>query len=151
MSQQGPNRFIKAALIGGGVGGFVSALPILNILNCCFCLLNMGGAALAVSMYLKENPNERLNNQDAALCGGIAGAFAGLVASLLGLIMNLIAAPLLAAFYRSLPPDIASKIAMSSGWGIIGIPVNIALYGAFGALGGFLAMQLFFKDRAAAS
>jgi hypothetical protein len=32
--------------------------------------------------------------------------------------------------------------------GILGIPTSAILYGAFGALGGFLALTMFFQDRA---
>jgi hypothetical protein len=148
-TEQGPARFFKAAGIGGAIGGVASAIPLINWLNCCFCLLNMGGAVLAVHFYLKEFPNERLNNSDAALCGGMAGVVAGVIASVLGLLMNLLLGTFIASIYASLPPDLASKLAMQSSFGIIGIPVNAIIYGAFGALGGFLAMQLFFKERSA--
>ncbi|MEO5728628.1 MAG: hypothetical protein ABI134_28975 [Byssovorax sp.] len=37
----------------------------------------------------------------------------------------------------------------TAGGGILGIPVSIVMFSAMGALGGFLAMQLFWKDRLA--
>jgi hypothetical protein len=109
----------------------------------------MAGAVVAVSIYLKDNPAERLNNGDAAMCGGMAGGIAGVVAGILGLLFNLMLGTFVASIYASLPPDVASKLAMQGSWGILGIPVGAIIYGAFGALGGFLAMQLFFKDRQA--
>lgn len=150
----GPERFLKAALIGGAIGGVASSLPILNLLNCCFCLLNMGGAAMAVGIHLKDNPAERLDNGDAALCGGFAGMMAGVVVGVLGFLMQLVMGSALAAVYSSLasilPPDVISKMMMQTGTSILYIPIYVLLYGAFGALGGFLSMHLFFKDRTAA-
>jgi hypothetical protein len=47
-------------------------------------------------------------------------------------------------------PDIASAVSASS-TGAVGqfvmIPLNIVIYAAFGALGAFLGMKLFFKSR----
>jgi hypothetical protein len=146
----GAQRFFKYGLIGGAVGGVLSSIPFLNLLNCCFCLLNLVGSTLAVALYLKESPNERLSSSDAALCGGIAGAVAGLVAGVLGLILSLAMGTMLASFYASLPPQVASNMTISGLSAIIQIPFYMIGYGGMGALGGFLSMQLLFKDRLAA-
>lgn len=127
----------------------LSAIPVLNWLNCCFCLLNIAGVAIGLSMYLKANPTENITSSDAAGAGAISGATAGLISGIVGMIMNLIVGGIMTAMYRSLPPDVARAMAQSSAMGVGGIPVSIILYGAFGALGGVLSMQLFFKDRLA--
>lgn len=148
----GPERFLKAALIGGAIGGVASSLPILNLFNCCFCLLNMGGAAMAVGIYLKDSPSERIGNGDAALCGGFAGMTAGVVVGILGVLMQFVAGSAMVALYGHLasilPPDILSKMTMQMGMSFAYLPLYVILYGAFGALGGFLSLHLFFKDRA---
>lgn len=147
----GPERFLKAAAIGGAIGGVASSLPVLNLLNCCFCLLNMAGAAAAVGMYLKDNPSERITSGDAAMCGGFAGMIAGVVVGILGVVMQVVAGSALMALYGHLatvlPPDVIAKMTMQAGWSIAYIPLYVILYGLFGALGGFLSLNLFFKDR----
>ncbi len=57
---------MKSAAIGGAIGGVLSAIPLLNMLNCCFCLLCMAGAVIGLQLYLKESPNENLSNGGAA-------------------------------------------------------------------------------------
>lgn len=151
--QTGMGRFFKSAVIGGVIGGVLSSIPLLNILNCCFCLLNMAGAIIGLQMYLKENPQEQLSNGDAASCGAISGATTGVVAGILGMIVSAATGggANLAAL-KALPPDVARNIGpmMAGGilWGLIAIPIGMIIYGAFGALGGVLGMTLFFKDRA---
>jgi phosphotransferase system glucose/maltose/N-acetylglucosamine-specific IIC component len=136
------------ALIGGAIGGVLSGIPILNFLNCCFCALNMAGAGMGVGMFLKANPNERVSAGEAAGSGAISGALSGLIAGVLGLIMNVVLRSVLIEFYKSvLPPDMRRQLVASMGMGVAQIPINIALYAGFGALGGFLAMQFFYKDR----
>lgn len=145
---QGPNRFLKSALIGGAVGGVASSIPLINWLNCCFCLLNMAGAAFALSLYLKENPTARISTNDAAICGGMAGVFAGVIAGIGTLITRVVSASLLATLLPTLPPDFYKSVGWQSSMGFLGIPASAILYGAFGALGGFLALTIFFQDRA---
>jgi len=136
-------------LIGGVIGGVLSSIPIISLLNCCFCLPNMAGVAIGLSMFLKSHPQDNLSAGEAAGGGAMAGAVAGLIAGILGLIMNMIVGGMMAGFYRSMPPQFARAMAQATAGGVMAIPLNLFLYGAMGALGGFLAMQLFFKDRLA--
>lgn len=148
----GANRFFKTAAIGGAIGGVLSSIPLLNILNCCFCLLCMAGSIIGVQMYLKENPQEQLTNGDAATSGAISGVVTGLIAGILGLIINLITGGANMAALKSLPPDVARNMGPLLAGGIVGglimLVVGTIFYTAFGALGGVLGMTLFFKDRA---
>jgi hypothetical protein len=142
-------RFLKPALLGGTVGGVLSSIPLLNLLNCCFCLLNVAGAALAVSLYLKEHPNERLSSNDAALCGALAGVTAGVITGVLDIVIKLVFGTLLSGLYASFPPEIAANLAVTGVTAVFYIPGYAIAYGAMGALGGFAAMQFLFKDRLA--
>ncbi|KYF78861.1 hypothetical protein BE17_22505, partial [Sorangium cellulosum] len=146
---QNLERFLKPGLIGGVVGGVLSGLPLVNLLNCCFCLLNVAGAAVAVSLYLNEHPHERLSGNDAALCGAIAGAAAGLIAGVFDLVIKVLFGTLLGGLYASLPPDLVKNLAIGSLATAIYIPFYAIAYSAMGALGGFLSLQLLFKDRLA--
>jgi hypothetical protein len=141
----GMDRFFKPGLLGGLIGGVLSSIPLLNLLNACFCLLIMVGAAAAVFFYLKDNPNERLGGGDAAMCGGIAGAVAGVIAGLLGMILSLTIGTALSGLTGRLPG--ASSLAFSGIAAVVAIPIYAIMYGGMGALGGFLSMQVFFKDR----
>ncbi len=140
-------RFTKTAVIGGVIGGVLSGIPLLGILNCCFCMLNIVGAAIGISMYLKQNPGENISNGDAAISGSISGAVAGLISGVLTFLTSLALGSMMAGFYRSLPSGAGRMMLQSGARGAVGIVVNPFLYAAFGALGGFLAMQIFFKDR----
>ena len=79
-------------------------IPILKLLNCCLCMLNMGGAAIGLSMYLKEHPNERISNGDAALSGAMSGAVAGLVAGVIGFVISMASTALIAQVMKQVPP-----------------------------------------------
>jgi hypothetical protein len=146
----GVGRLLKTALIGGAIGGVLSAIPILKFLNCCFCLLNMGGAAVGVSMYLKEHPTEKITNGDALASGAISGGLAGLIAAICELVVNLLVGTALSGTYRkALPHDVSRLMVKLAGQGVIGVVTAPLFYAVFGSLAGFLALQLFFKDRIA--
>jgi hypothetical protein len=125
----------------------LSAIPVFNILNCCFCLLNVAGAGIGISMYLKEHPGENLSSGDAAISGAISGAVAGLIAGIAGFITSLVLGSLLAGLYKSMSPDVARALASAGARGIGSIFIYPFIYGGFGALGGFASMHLFFKER----
>jgi len=140
-------RFTKYVVIGAVISGVASGIPILGALNCCFCLLNMAGIVLALSMYLKAEPGDMVSGGEAALFGAAAGAGAGLISSLLSMVMNLVMGSVIASMMSNLPGASRSMIGSSAALGVFFIPVAILLFAAFGALGGFLGMQLFFKTR----
>jgi len=108
----------------------------------------MAGAAFALSMYLKDNPHERISSSDAAICGGMTGIIAGAVAGIGGLLTGVISGTLLVKLFPSLPPDVYRSLGWQTGMGVLGIPANALIYGMFGALGGFLSLTVFFQDRA---
>jgi hypothetical protein len=145
----GIGRLAPTALIGGAVGGVLSAIPLFNVLNCCFCLLNLVGVGIGLAMFFRSNPNEKINAGEAAASGAISGALAGVISSILGVITNLVLGPLLFSMYSSFPRELRQAMRQSAASGIIGIPVSVLMFTAIGALGGFLAMQLFWKDRLA--
>ncbi len=127
----------------------LSAVPLVQALNCCFCMLNLVGAGIGLSMYFKDHPGEKISNGDAAGSGAISGAMAGLIAGIVGLIKSLFVSQ--AAIHdavRQLPPDLRPMVMwIAAGGGVLGLIIGPLIYGAFGALGGYLSMLLFFKDR----
>jgi hypothetical protein len=131
----------------------VHAIPYLGrALSCCFCLPTLAGAALAVAMYLKERPNERMSASDGAICGGIVGVISGVLAAILGWIVALVFGAMNMAFLGSVMrnvPNFMSGLAFGGMGLFFAIPFNGVVYGGMGALGGFLALQLFYKNRLA--
>jgi hypothetical protein len=87
------------------IGGILCAIPLFNLLNCCFCLLNMAGAAIGVSMYLKQNEGEKITNGEAAVSGAISGTIAGVIAGIAGFVMWLALGATLAALMRTMPRE----------------------------------------------
>ena len=144
--QQGLQRFQKHGLIGGAIGGVASAIPVLNVLNGCFCILVAAGAVMGVKMYLDEHPGEMLSDADGATIGAIAGAVAGVISGVVGMIFSLALASVFASIYAAIP-GAGGMMAGSLMGAIWRIPMAIVVMGGFGALYGFLSMQLFFKDR----
>lgn len=143
----GIGRFTKHMVLGAVFGGLFSSIPLLNCLNLLFCLLNIAGIALALHLYLKSAPGDTVSNGEAAIFGTISGAGAGLIAGLLGLALNAVMMKALAPFLKELGPQVEQQIAAQGAMGLIMVPVNVLLFAGFGALGGFLAMQVFFKAR----
>lgn len=146
---RGPGRLLKSAVIGGVAGGLLSAIPLVNVLNCCFCMLNLAGVTLGLHLHLRAHPDEGLTQSDAAVLGGISGAVAGLVTSLAGIALSLFVETVTASLYHSLPPDLAKSLARTSAESLVAIPGYVAAYGVVGAIGGVICLQLFFKNRIA--
>jgi hypothetical protein len=73
---------VQPALIGGLVGGLLSALPLISGGNLCCCLWIVSGGAVAAYMLQQ--------NQSAPITQG-EGAFVGLLAGLAGAVVYLVA------------------------------------------------------------
>jgi len=145
---KGIGRFTKHMIIGAVISGVVCSIPIVSCLNSLFCVLNMAGIVLALHLYLKAFPDDMLNTNESLIFGAIAGAGAGIITTILGIFVNMLVGAAMAA----LTSKFASGFPLGSmvGVGAFSIfmaPVTIVLYAAFGLLGSFLGMKLFFKTR----
>jgi hypothetical protein len=153
-----PRRFFPAVAIGGGVTGFVLALPILgDILRCALCIGVMGGSVLSMKLWLDAHRAENLTPVDAAMLGATSGAVCGGASWLVSMPIRLAFGHSLSDFFmereflpdflkvniRSLYTDDFASIFMS-------LPLEVMLYAVMGALGGFLALQFVFSARRAA-
>jgi len=145
---QGIGRFTKYMIIGAVVSGVVCSVPVLNCANFFFCFMNMGGILLAMWLFFKASPDDKLTINESLLFGAIAGAGAGLVMGFLG-VMSTVIISLTSLIMRIIgywkviglvtPPAKAGSVFM--------IPVWVVLFAGFGLLGSFLGMKLFFKTR----
>jgi len=73
----------SAVLLGGLFIGVLSALPIVNIANCC-CLWILGGGALAAALAQQDDPQPL-----GLLEGARIGLRAGLVGALIWLVVSM--------------------------------------------------------------
>ena len=102
---------IQAAALGGLFIGVLSALPIVNVANCC-CLWILGGGALSSYLLQQNEPRPPGIGRGAAVgvLAGIAGAFAWLFLSLvLDSVMAPIQERMVGAMVRNaqdMPPDV---------------------------------------------
>ncbi len=74
---------LQPALFGGLFIGVLSALPIINIANCC-CLWIIGGGVLATYLTQQNHPYPI-----AASDGALAGLLAGLIGGVLGTMLSI--------------------------------------------------------------
>ncbi len=136
-------------VVGGVISGVLSMIPLLNLLNCCFCLLNIGGVLGGMAMHLGRAPDDKMSMGEAAGFGAAAGAIGGVVMSVGGVVMNFALGALLADLYRSISPQLAAQFGASAAAGIFAIPVYAVLFAGFGALAGVLGISVFWKSRQA--
>ncbi len=83
---------LQSALLGGVFIGVLSALPIVNVANCC-CLWIVGGGVLAA--YLEQqNGRGSITVRHGALAGLAAGAIGAVVWVFASLVLDVFMAPL---------------------------------------------------------
>lgn len=100
--QEKPNK-LRIALIAGGAIAFVSAVPGLNLINCCCCAGIILGGFLAAYLHRQEYQPEMppMESSDAL----IVGLTAGLVSAFGTTVLNLL--------FMALFGDAAGEIARS--------------------------------------
>ena len=82
---------LQPALFGGLFIGVLSALPIINIGNCC-CLWVIGGGVLATYLMQQNHPYP-IAAADGALVGLLAGLIGGVLGTLLSIPIEMMMGP----------------------------------------------------------
>ncbi len=100
-------KYWRPALIAGIIGGFISAIPIINLANCC-CLWIVATVVWAAYMYKSENGYVDIG--PGAALGALTGGIAGFVSAFLGLTFTAVFG--LGAFYQSLAMKMYSHMNM---------------------------------------
>jgi hypothetical protein len=150
----------QAVLLGGLFIGVLSALPIVNIANCC-CLWIIGGGALAAYLAQQDDPQPLglLTGARTGFRAGVAGAVIWLVASLAvdAMIAPLQqrAADMMLRSAADLPPDVRAWLETigerTSGplRFVLGFLFQLFIASPFAALGGLLGAAVFAREGSA--
>src|SRR3954471_3171197 len=88
--QPGPPR-LHPAVFGGLFIGVLSALPLINLANCC-CLWVIGGGVLATYL-LQQNYPLPVSAADGALVGLLAGLVGGVIGVMLSIPIEMAMGP----------------------------------------------------------
>jgi hypothetical protein len=83
------NSKLRAAIIGGGVIGLLSAIPYVRLGNVICCLWIVVGGALACYLYIKQSAAP-VSVGEGALLGGIAGVIGWAVQILIGVPLTIL-------------------------------------------------------------
>ncbi len=152
MTNERPSMFVPA-LIGGGLAGILSGVPLIN---CLCCLWIIGGAMLAAYLLTKDS-KVPLSSGD----GAIVGALAGVIAAIVDFFVSIPFQAMSEDIFRNVM-DRFSEYAdeMPQGWeslmegggleasmamNILGLLIAAVVFSILGALGGILGMSMFGK------
>jgi len=141
------------ALVGGGLAGILSAIPIIN---CLCCLWIVGGAMLAAYLLTKES-KVPLSSGD----GAIVGVFAGIVAAIVDFFVSIPFQAMSEDIFRNVMERFSEYAEeMPPGWesfmeggafeasvamNILGLLIAAVVFSILGALGGILGISMFRK------
>ncbi|MEW6321721.1 MAG: hypothetical protein AB1635_11645, partial [Acidobacteriota bacterium] len=145
---------LQAALLGGVAIGVLSALPIVNIANCCCAWILLGGGLSAY--LLQQNQPAPITAGDGALVGLAAGAIGAVVWSVLSIPIAAALGPFQAALIertlataRDMPPEArvwlesmrGNSAVIGLGW-FLGLIVMLIVGSLFAMLGGLFGALL---------
>ena len=147
--------FFLSALIAGVIIGFLGNLPLLNLINCIFCIWVWVGGILSVFLYHRFQHGERdLSGAQGAGLGAVAGIIGALVGVVVYALTSFISMPLFDNLARAL--QIQGDLPFQSGgiWGTLAsafffLTINAVLYPIFGAISGLIAASVFWKQQKA--
>src|SRR5262245_3276363 len=146
---------LQPAFWGGLLIGVLSALPVVNIGNCCCCLWVLVGGGLAAYLRQQNTPYQ-IQAAEGAIVGMIAGAIGGVIQSVLSIPLEMMAGPLQQQImdrvlsnpevdpqFREMMENLATH---SGGLRIVGMLVTVVIYTVFGLFGGLLGAAIFKKN-----
>jgi len=144
---------LQPALFGGLFIGVLSALPLINIGNCC-CLWVIGGGVLATYLMQQNHPYP-ITAADGALVGLLAGLIGGVIGTLLSIPVDMMMGPfqrqLIERILSSNPDFPAETRAMLENMNVgaaataFKLVFSVIIGLIFGMLGGLLGVALFKK------
>jgi hypothetical protein len=147
---------LQPALLGGIFTGVLSALPFVNIANCC-CLWILAGGAIAAYLDQQNNPSRPTTAGRGAMVGAAAGIVSAFVWLVVSLAMQSIIGPMqerlmqqILSSARDVPPEMRGMLeAFGQGRSALGTVVGfffmLCLGTIFSAIGGAIG-AVFFKN-----
>ena len=151
---------LQPALYGGLFIGVLSALPIVNLGNCCCCLWVVAGGMLAVYLRQQNAPFAVTSAE-----GALVGLMAGLIGGVIGTIISIPMAAMMGPFQQQImeriiatQPDFPAETRemieraanRSGGLAAAGIVIQfvwmVCTGAIFGMLGGLLGVAVFKKN-----
>ena len=149
---------LQPALLGGVAIGVLSALPVINLANCCCAWILFGGALSAYLM--QQNHAEPIQIGDGAIVGllaGVVGAFVWVMISVpIGMVMAPIESGLASQMMRDateMAPEFREFLEGIGGRPMIGIGLVVGFFlmlcvsTLFGMLGGLFGALMFRKNQ----
>jgi hypothetical protein len=146
-----PPKF-QPALLGGLFAGILSALPFVNIANCC-CLWVIAGGVIAAYVMQQNHPSP-ISIGDGAAVGFLAGVIGAIVAAAVSLPINMFLTPMLPGLSdsmwhsrRDMPPEVRDVMKQIPPWtlAVIGGAIFIVIELIFSTLGGLFGALIFRK------
>ena len=151
----------ESALLGGVFIGVLSALPVVNVANCC-CVWIIGGGVLTAYLEHQHDPSSVTIAR-----GAFLGLVAGIVGALVWLLASLALNPLLGPFQQAMSESLArvaadadptvraqleqiSAASSSPFRYVLGFVGQLFIGIAFGAAGGALGAAIFRRPGPAA-
>ena len=147
---------MQPALIGGLFIGILSALPIVNLCNCC-CVWVLGGGALAAYLQ-QQNQQPPITVAQGARAGLLAGVVAAFVWLVAAQALDVVMAPLqerlateMLRGARDFPPEVrdwleTAREGSSAGGYVLGFFLMLIGGSAVSALGGAIGAAYFRND-----
>lgn len=148
---------LQPALFGGLFIGVLSALPFVNLANCC-CLWVICGGALATYLMQQNHPYA-IATADGALVGLLAGLIGGALGVVLAIPIEMAMGPLQQRLLQNLilanpdvPAETKAMFENMAGRGLSGVMIafrlvfGVVVGAVFGMLGGLLGVALFKKQ-----
>jgi hypothetical protein len=147
---------LQPAFFGGLFIGVLSALPIVNIGNCC-CLWVIGGGVLATYLMQQNHPYP-IAAADGALAGLLAGLIGGVLGTLLSIPIEMMMGPVQRQFMEAIlsrsqdmPEETRRMLENMNNRATGGLMIafklmfSVCVGAVFGMLGGLLGVALFKK------
>ncbi|MCC7035602.1 MAG: hypothetical protein IT179_22510 [Acidobacteria bacterium] len=146
---------LQPALLGGVAMGVLSALPVINLANCC-CAWILFGGGLAAYLMQQQRPDP-ITVGDGALVGLMAGAIGAVVWTIVAIPLNAALVPFQAGMLEQvmssdMPPEAREFLeALKSGpamgvAAVVGFFITLCVCGVFGMIGGLFGALFFRKN-----
>jgi hypothetical protein len=148
---------LHPALLGGLAIGVLSALPVINLANCCCAWVLFGGGLAAYLM--QQSRAQPISAGDGALVGLMAGAIGAVVLALVSIPINALMLPFQSDMLdqvltnaSDMPPEVRELLEGLRGGAFAGAAsflvfvVSLVVFSVFGLFGGLIGALVFRKN-----